>query len=90
VSIWGYTAFQTGGLINKRYQNQDAAGRGKSKPVYRKGRCPKVKLICFRKPNWVGVAKVSKLESQSWDVCSFLMMKLPDAGRHGTLGFWAY
>lgn len=27
--IWGYTSFQTGGLINKRYSNQDAAGRVK-------------------------------------------------------------
>jgi hypothetical protein len=29
MSIWGYTSLQTGGLINKRYQNQDAAGRVK-------------------------------------------------------------
>jgi hypothetical protein len=27
MSIWGYTSIQTGGLINKRYQNQDATGR---------------------------------------------------------------
>nr|WP_315162506.1 O-antigen ligase family protein [uncultured Flavobacterium sp.] len=27
--IWGYTSFQTSGLINKRYANQDAAGRVK-------------------------------------------------------------
>jgi hypothetical protein len=26
---WGYTSFQTGGLIDKRYANQDAAGRVK-------------------------------------------------------------
>jgi hypothetical protein len=26
---WTYTSFQTGGLINKRYSNQDAAGRAK-------------------------------------------------------------
>lgn len=25
--IWGYSTFQTNGLINKRYSNQDAAGR---------------------------------------------------------------
>lgn len=30
ISIWGYTSFQTGGLINKRYANQDAAGRVKA------------------------------------------------------------
>lgn len=29
MSIWGYAFLQTGGLINKRYQNQDAAGRAK-------------------------------------------------------------
>lgn len=29
MSIWGYTSLQTGGLINKRYQNQDAAGKAK-------------------------------------------------------------
>jgi hypothetical protein len=32
---WTYTSFQTGGLINNRYANQDAQGRDK-KPVYRK------------------------------------------------------
>jgi O-antigen ligase len=30
VSIWTYGAIQTSGLINKRYANQDAAGREKS------------------------------------------------------------
>jgi O-antigen ligase len=29
MSIWGYASLQTGGLIDKRYQNQDAAGRAK-------------------------------------------------------------
>ncbi|UQD56171.1 O-antigen ligase [Flavobacterium sp. K5-23] len=27
--VWAYTSFQTGGLIDKRYANQDAAGRAK-------------------------------------------------------------
>jgi O-antigen ligase len=27
--VWGYSSLQTGGLINKRYANQDAAGREK-------------------------------------------------------------
>jgi hypothetical protein len=30
VGVWMYTSFQTGGLINKRYANQDAAGRVKT------------------------------------------------------------
>lgn len=29
LSAWSYTSFQTDGLINKRYANQDAAGRAK-------------------------------------------------------------
>ncbi len=29
VAIWAYTSFQTGGLIDKRYANQDARGREK-------------------------------------------------------------
>ncbi|MBG6061038.1 hypothetical protein IWX83_000814 [Flavobacterium sp. CG_9.1] len=29
MATWAYTSFQTGGLINKRYSNQDAAGRVK-------------------------------------------------------------
>jgi hypothetical protein len=29
MAIWSYTSLQTGGLINKRYKNQDAAGRAK-------------------------------------------------------------
>lgn len=30
VAIWGYTSFQTAGLINKRYANQNAAGNVKA------------------------------------------------------------
>ncbi|WP_166921725.1 O-antigen ligase family protein [Flavobacterium poyangense] len=29
VGVWGYSSMQTSGLINKRYSNQDAAGREK-------------------------------------------------------------
>lgn len=29
IATWAYTSFQTGGLIDKRYANQDAAGRKK-------------------------------------------------------------
>jgi hypothetical protein len=29
IITWSYSSFQTGGLINKRYANQDAAGRAK-------------------------------------------------------------
>lgn len=30
LGVWMYTSFQTGGLINKRYANQDASGRVKT------------------------------------------------------------
>lgn len=29
IGIWGYSSIQTSGMINKRYANQDALGRGK-------------------------------------------------------------
>jgi hypothetical protein len=29
IATWTYTSYQTGGLIDKRYANQDAAGRAK-------------------------------------------------------------
>jgi hypothetical protein len=29
LGVWGYTSIQTGGLIDKRYANEDARGRGK-------------------------------------------------------------
>ena len=29
LGVWGYSSLQTGGLINKRYANQDARGREK-------------------------------------------------------------
>ena len=29
ITTWGYTSFKTGGLIDKRYANQDAQGRVK-------------------------------------------------------------
>jgi hypothetical protein len=30
IATWTYTSYQTGGLIDKRYANQDAAGREES------------------------------------------------------------
>jgi O-antigen ligase len=30
LGVWGYSSVQTGGLINKRYANQDAKGREKN------------------------------------------------------------
>jgi hypothetical protein len=29
MSVWGYSSYQTSGLIEKRYANQDALGRSK-------------------------------------------------------------
>jgi hypothetical protein len=61
---------------------------GVNKPVYRKEDVAKVKLICFRKPNFGGVAKVSKLESQRLGFCRFAM-KLPGCWQNTVLwGFW--
>jgi hypothetical protein len=57
-----YTSFETGGLINKQYQNQDAAGRGKKQTGQQEEEDVATSEInmFFRKPYWVGVAKGPK------------------------------
>ena len=47
MSIWGYTSFQTGGLINKRYANQDAAGRVKASQFTGREDIAQTEILCF-------------------------------------------
>jgi hypothetical protein len=53
VVIWGYTSYQTGGLINKRYANQDAAGRAKKSQFTGREDIAKNEIdIFFEYPIW--------------------------------------
>jgi O-Antigen ligase len=56
---WGYTSFQTGGLIDKRYANQDAAGRAKESKLTGREDIARAEInIFFENPIFgVGVGK---------------------------------
>jgi len=59
MATWGYTSFQTGGLINKRYANQDAKGRVKESRFTGREDIAKSEIdIFFKNPIFgVGVGK---------------------------------
>jgi hypothetical protein len=59
MTIWTYTSFQTGGLINNRYANQDAQGRDKKNQLTGRGDIAATEIDMFLdNPVFgVGVAK---------------------------------
>jgi hypothetical protein len=89
MATWGYTSFQTGGLIDKRYANQDAAGRVKKSQLTGREDIARNEIdIFFNNPIFgVGVGKgveVRALETgaqvQSHDEITRMLAE------HGTLG----
>ncbi len=55
IVIWGYTSFQTGGLIDKRYANQDAMGREKASKFTGREVVAKNEINTFLKNPFFGV-----------------------------------
>ncbi|TRX20939.1 O-antigen ligase domain-containing protein [Flavobacterium franklandianum] len=55
VATWTYTSFQTGGLIDKRYANQDAAGRTKESKFSGREEVAKGEINLFLKNPIFGV-----------------------------------
>jgi hypothetical protein len=55
VATWAYTSFQTGGLIDKRYANQDAAGRVKESKFTGREEVAKTEIDMFLKNPIFGV-----------------------------------
>lgn len=55
VTTWAYTSFQTGGLIDKRYANQDAAGRVKESKFTGREELAKTEIDMFLKNPVFGV-----------------------------------
>lgn len=55
VATWTYTSFQTGGLIDKRYANQDAAGRTKESKFTGREEIAKGEIDLFLKNPIFGV-----------------------------------
>jgi hypothetical protein len=92
MAIWGYTSAQTGGLINKRYKNQDAAGRVKENKFTGRAEIAEDEINIFlENPIFgVGVGKgveVRKLKT-GIDVLSHDEITRMLA-EHGTLGIFA-
>jgi hypothetical protein len=81
VSTWIYSSNQTGGLIEKRYANQDATGREKEDQFTGRAELAKEEIETFLKNPFfgVGVGKTAEMRQQRiGEFVSLLTMKLPE------------
>ena len=92
IATWSYTSFQTGGLIVKRYANQDAAGRAKKSQLTGREEIATDEINIFLKNPIFGVGVGKGVEIRKLDT--------PDAAlshdeitrmlaEHGSLGILA-
>jgi hypothetical protein len=89
VVTWTYTSFQTGGLINKRYANQDAAGRVKESQFTGREEVAKGEIDIFLKNPIFGVGvgkgvEVRKAETGDGTLSHDEITRM--LAEHGTLG----
>lgn len=89
IATWSYTSFQTGGLIDKRYANQDAAGRAKKSQLTGREEIAQDEIkIFFENPIFgVGVGKgveVRKLDSPGAALSHDEITRM--LAEHGSLG----
>jgi hypothetical protein len=92
LGTWGYTSFQTGGMIDKRYANQDAKGRAKeNKFTGREDLAQDEINIFLENPIFgVGVAKgveVRRLEKSDVPISHDEITRM--LAEHGSLGVLA-
>ena len=89
MAIWGYTSFQTGGMINKRYKNQDAAGRVKENQFTGREDIAQSEINMFlENPIFgVGVAKGAEIRETESGVFAASHDEITRMlAEHGTLG----
>ena len=92
--IWAYTSYQTNGLIEKRYANQDALGRVKQDQFSGRGELAEGEINMFLDNPFfgVGVAKGSELRSDKGGR-EFIVASHDELTRmlaeHGSLGILA-
>jgi O-Antigen ligase len=89
IATWSYTSFQTGGLIDKRYANQDARGRTKESQLTGREEIAKEEIkIFFENPIFgVGVGKgveVRQLDSSGAALSHDEITRM--LAEHGSLG----
>jgi hypothetical protein len=92
MSIWGYTSFQTGGLINKRYANQDAAGRVKESQFTGREDVAQNEINTFLENPIFGVGVGKGVEVREAQTGVFILSHDEITrmfAEHGTLGIFA-
>ena len=92
VLSWGYTSYQTGGLIDKRYANQDAAGRVKKSQLTGREEIANTEINMFLENPIFGVG-VGKGAEVRKDILGETVASHDEITRmlaeHGTLGIFA-
>jgi hypothetical protein len=91
MATWTYTSFQTGGLIDKRYANQDAAGRVKVSRLSGREEVAKDEIDIFLKNPIFGVGvgkavEVRKAETGDGTLSHDEITRM--LAEHGTLGIF--
>lgn len=92
VAIWGYTSFQTAGLINKRYANQNAAGNVKASTLTGREIIAQTEIDMFlENPIFgVGVAKGAEVRETEIGVFATSHDEITRMlAEHGSLGILA-
>jgi hypothetical protein len=92
IATWGYTSFQTGGLIDKRYANQDAKGRTKEDQFTGREDIAKDEINLFLKNPIFGVGVGKGVEARAEET-GIRVLSHDEITRmlaeHGTLGIIA-
>jgi hypothetical protein len=89
LAIWGYSSVQTGGLINKRYANQDAAGRGKEDQFTGRADIAENEINTFLKNPIFGVGVGKGVEVREAETGTFVLSHdeiTRMLAEHGSLG----
>ncbi|MFE3846712.1 O-antigen ligase family protein [Flavobacterium sp. LB3P45] len=92
MATWGYTSFQTGGLIDKRYANQDAKGRVKEDKFTGREEIAVSEIDMFLKNPIFGVGVGKGVELRKSDTGIFVLSHdeiTRMLAEHGTLGIIA-
>ncbi|TRX04563.1 O-antigen ligase family protein [Flavobacterium gawalongense] len=92
ISTWSYTSFQTGGLIDKRYANQDAQGRVKESKFTGREEIAQDEINIFLKNPIFGVGvgkgvEARKAETGDGTLSHDEITRM--LAEHGTLGIFA-
>jgi hypothetical protein len=92
ISVWSYTSFQTGGLIDKRYANKDAQGRVKASRFTGREDVAQNEISTFLKNPVFGVGVGKGVEVREGQTGVFIVSHdeiTRMLAEHGTLGIIA-